>query len=463
MSKLFGTDGIRGVANQYPMTPQFAVQLGIAATNKLSQKDKVKIVVGKDTRLSSDMLEAALIAGITSAGGDVLKVGVLPTPAIAYLTKSLSACVGIVISASHNPFDNNGIKFFGPNGLKLKDEIEDEIEACLVELSPISPICPIGEGIGKVIDINEACLVDAQTQYLNFVKGTIGNSLSLKGMRIVIDCANGATSFIAPTLFQELGAEVIPVHCSPNGININLDCGSLHPEKIAEVVKTQKAMLGLCFDGDGDRVIAIDERGNVVDGDFIMAICAKYLKENALLKNNLVVTTVMSNIGFYIVLKRLGIDVVTTKVGDRYVVEQMLEKGAVLGGEQSGHIIFSSYSTTGDGLITALQLLTVMQKTSTRQASMPLSQLAQIMKKYPQILINVRVRDTLTNLEMLPELQSAIKAGESALKDEGRILVRYSGTEPLCRVMVEGPTEEEINRIAKNITAVIKRELKIKS
>ncbi len=449
MSKLFGTDGIRGIANQYPMTPQFAVQLGIVATNKLSGEGKVKIVVGKDTRVSSDMLELALIAGITSAGGDVLKVGVLPTPGIAYLTKSLSANAGIVISASHNPFNNNGIKFFGPNGLKLSDKIEEEIEACFTE-EALSNLYPTGENIGRVIEVS-----DARTQYLDFVKGTTGNSLSFKGKRIVIDCANGATSVIAPALFKELGAEVIRLNCSPNGININLDCGSLHPEHTVEIVKTQKAMLGFCFDGDGDRVIAIDEAGNVIDGDFIIAICAKYFKENALLKNNLVVTTVMSNIGFYHALKTLGIDVITTRVGDRYVVEQMLEKGAVLGGEQSGHIIFLNHSNTGDGLLTALQLLAIMQKTST----MSLSQLAQIMRKYPQILINVRVRDTKTKLETLPELQSAIKASEELLKDEGRILVRYSGTEPLCRVMVEGPTETEINQIAKHIASVIEKEL----
>ncbi|MFH1562706.1 MAG: phosphoglucosamine mutase [Nitrospirota bacterium] len=451
MSKLFGTDGIRGIANQYPMTPQFATQLGIVATNRLSGKRKVKIVVGKDTRVSSDMLESALIAGITSAGGDVLKVGVLPTPGIAYLTKSLSAHAGIVISASHNPFDNNGIKFFGPNGLKLNDKIEEEIEACLIEACLVSEglILPTGDGIGKVIDVR-----DAHTQYSHFVIESIHNSLDFNGEKIVIDCANGATSFVAPSLFEELGAEVILINCSPNGININLNCGSLHPELTAEVVKTQKAMLGLCFDGDGDRVIVIDELGNVVDGDFIMAICAKYFKENNMLNNNLVVTTVMSNIGFYIALKALGIDIITTKVGDRYVVEQMLEKGAVLGGEQSGHIIFSDHFLTGDGIITSLQLLTIIQR-----LSMPLSKLTQIMKKYPQVLINVRVRDTKTNLETLPELQSAIKAGEEVLKDEGRILVRYSGTEPLCRVMVEGPTEEEINKTAKNIVSVIEREL----
>ncbi|MDI6736005.1 MAG: phosphoglucosamine mutase [bacterium] len=448
MSKLFGTDGIRGIANQYPMTPQFAVQLGIAAANKLTGQDKLRIVVGKDTRLSSDMLEAALTAGITSAGGDVLKVGVLPTPGIAYFTKSLSVDAGIVISASHNPFDNNGIKFFGPNGLKLNDKIEEEIEASLADTC-FAKDC-LAEGIGKVIEVS-----DARTQYFNFVKKTCFAPLNLRGEKIVIDCANGATSFIAPSLFEELGAEVILVNCSPNGININLNCGSLHPEQTAEVVKTQKAMLGFCFDGDGDRVIALDEAGHVVDGDFIMAICAKYFKENALLNNNLVVTTVMSNIGFYLALKTLNIDVITTRVGDRYVVEQMLEKGAVLGGEQSGHIIFSNHSNTGDGLITALQLLAIMQKTST----MSLSQLAQVMRKYPQILINVRVRDTKTNLETLPELQSAIKASEEILKDEGRILVRYSGTEPLCRVMVEGPTEEVINQIAKNLVFFVEKEL----
>ncbi|MEW6096445.1 MAG: phosphoglucosamine mutase [bacterium] len=447
MSKLFGTDGIRGVANQYPMTPQFALQLGQAAANRLSSKGKPKIVVGKDTRISSDMLEAALSAGITSAGGDVLKVGVLPTPAIAYLTKTFSAQAGIVISASHNPFDNNGIKFFGTNGLKLKDEIEDEIEEALAKSEEV--IYPTGAGIGNVIEVTNAHL-----QYLNFIKSTITNSLYLNGEKIVIDCANGATSFVASSLFQELGAEVIPLNCQPNGTNINLDCGSLHPEKTAETVKAQNAMVGFCYDGDGDRVIAIDDDGKIVDGDFIMAICAKYLKENDMLNNNLLVTTVMSNIGLYIALKKLNIDVVKTKVGDRYVIEQMLEKGAVLGGEQSGHIIFLDYFTTGDGILTSIQLLTIMQKTYT-----PLSKLAQIMKKYPQVLINVKVKDKKTDLNTIPELQLAIKLGEEALKEEGRILVRYSGTESLARVMVEGPTEDEINKIAKNIASVIEEKL----
>lgn len=446
MARLFGTDGIRGIANQYPMTPQFAVQLGISATDRLAVKGgKVKIVVGKDTRLSSDMLEAGLIAGITSAGGDVLKVGVLPTPAIAYLTKLLSANAGIVISASHNPFDHNGIKFFGPNGLKLKDEIEDEIEKSLTK----EVTCPTTDRIGKIIEIQ-----DANYRYLNFVKCTISNSLYLRGKKIVIDCANGATSIVAKAIFSELGAEVISLNCQPNGTNINLNCGALYPETAAKVVSEQKAMLGFCYDGDGDRVIAIDENGKIVDGDFIIAICANYLKENDLLNNNLVVTTVMSNIGLYIALKSLGIELITTKVGDRYVVEQMLEKGAVLGGEQSGHIIFLDHFTTGDGIITSIQLLTIMQKTS-----MTLSELAKIMKKYPQILINVKVKDKKTDLNTIPELQSAIKSSEQELKEEGRILVRYSGTEPLARVMVEGPDEDKINKIAKNIAHIIEENL----
>jgi phosphoglucosamine mutase len=446
MSRLFGTDGIRGIANQYPMTPQFAIQLGITATNRLTTKEgKVKIVVGKDTRLSSDMLEAALISGITSAGGDVLKVGVLPTPAIAYLTKSLSANAGIVISASHNPFEHNGIKFFGTNGLKLKDEIEDEIEKSLnKEFS-----YPVGDGIGKIIDVN-----DANDRYLNFIRCSISNSLYLRGKKIVIDCANGATSVVAKAVFEELGAEVITLNCQPNGTNINLNCGSLYPEPTTKIVKEQHAMLGFCYDGDGDRVIAIDEEGKIVDGDFIMAICAKYLKENDMLDNNLVVATVMSNIGFYIALKTLGIELITTKVGDRYVVEQMLEKGAILGGEQSGHIIFLNHFTTGDGILTSIQLLTIMQKTS-----MSLSELAQIMKKYPQVLINVKVKDKKTNLNTIEEVQSAIKSGEEILKEEGRILVRYSGTEPLARVMVEGPNQDEINKIAKNIASIIEEKL----
>lgn len=448
MSKLFGTDGIRGIANQYPMTPEFALHLGMAATNRLSGKGKVKIVVGKDTRISSDMLESALIAGITSAGGDILKVGVLPTPAIAYLTKTLSAQAGIVISASHNPYDNNGIKFFGPNGLKLNDEIENEIEESLTKSDEF--IYHTGDKIGRVIDD----IKDANAQYSNFIKETIKDSLCLNGKRIIIDCANGATSFVAESLFKELGAEVIPLNCSPNGTNINLDCGSLHPEKTAEIVKQQKVMLGLCFDGDGDRVIAVDEEGKIRDGDFIMAICAKYLKENDRLNNNLIVTTVMSNIGFYMALKSLHIDVITTKVGDRYVVEQMLEKGAILGGEQSGHIIFLDHFPTGDGIFTAIQLLMVMQKTST-----PLSELSKIMKKYPQILINIKVKDTKTDLNTIPQIQSVIKLAEESLKDEGRILVRYSGTEPLARVMVEGPNEDEINKIANNIATIIKEKL----
>lgn len=445
MTKLFGTDGIRGVANRYPMTTQLSVRLGQSAVYVLKNANlRPKMVLGKDTRISSDMLESALMAGITSAGGDVFKVGVLPTPAISYLTRSLNAQAGIVISASHNPFDDNGIKFFGPDGFKLKDEIEEQIEQGLERDFP----CPTGDNIGRLIE-----LPDARTRYLDFLKSCLTMKLDLSGKRIVVDGANGATSNIAPFLLEDLGADVKAINCQPDGININRHCGSLHPETAAEEVRKEHAHLGLCFDGDGDRVIAIDENGEIVDGDQIMVICGRYLKSINKLRNNLIVSTVMSNLGFDLALKELGIDMLKTKVGDRYVMEEMKAKEGVLGGEQSGHIIFFEHNNTGDGLLTGLQLLTVLAV-----ENQPLSQLAQVMKRLPQVLINVPVKSK-PDIKDIPEIEAVIKRVENKLGSYGRVLVRYSGTEPLARVMIEGPSQDEITQMAQEIAAAIKQKM----
>lgn len=443
MAKLFGTDGIRGIANLYPMTPQLAMIVGRTAVYIL-KKDNITpmIVLGKDTRISCDMLECALIAGITSAGGDVLKAGVVPTPAISYLTRYFKADSGIVISASHNPFNDNGIKFFGADGFKLKDEIEEQIEKNLSNDFPY----PTGDKIGRVIDV----LVEAEQKYLDFLKGISSN---LEGKRIVLDCANGATSRIAPELLKRLGAEVITINCQPNGVNINLNCGALHPEIATEVVREQKADLAFCFDGDGDRVIAVDENGKIIDGDKIIVICGRYLKSQGKLNNNLIVSTVMSNLGFDIALKKLGIDFVKTQVGDRYVMEEMINKKSVLGGEQSGHLIFFELNNTGDGILTALQLLKVIQ-----HENQPLSQLAKLMEKLPQVLLNIPVRSK-PDLNTIPEIRDAIKEAEDKLGEKGRILVRYSGTENKARVMIEGPLQDEITLIAQEIVEIIKQKI----
>ncbi|WP_088228046.1 phosphoglucosamine mutase [Desulfosporosinus sp. FKB] len=440
MGRLFGTDGVRGVANSQ-LTPNLAFQLGQAGAYVLSKEHPhPRIVIGKDTRISGDMLEAALIAGICSVGADVLKVGVLPTPAIAYLTRTLDVSAGVVISASHNPVQDNGIKFFDSTGFKLPDAIEDEIERIVVnDDKPWDT--PIGGEVGRVIEVK-----DAGERYINFLKQSVGR---LDGLKVVLDCANGAAACIGPAALQEFGVEVIPIFHTPDGININAGCGSTHPEELQRAVLEHGADLGLANDGDADRLIAVDEHGNVLDGDFIMVICALSQKEKGTLAENAVVVTVMSNLGLRLALKEAGITVYETQVGDRYVMEELLRTGAKLGGEQSGHIIFLDQNTTGDGLLTALHLLSVVKDRQT-----PLSQLAKQMQRLPQVLLNARV----SNKERLmsdERVLAKVREAEELLGGRGRVLVRPSGTEPLIRVMVEGPDQEKLTHLAQSVIDMI--------
>jgi len=438
--KLFGTDGVRGVANQ-ELSPELAFELGRAGAYILTKEGRrSKIVIGKDTRISGDMLEAALVAGICSLGVDVLLVGVISTPAIAFLTRRLEADAGIVISASHNPVEDNGIKFFGGDGFKLPDEKEMAIEKLI--FNPIQYPQPVAGAVGRVYRIE-----DGHDLYVQHAKSTIKQDL--KGLKIVVDGANGAASQLAPRIFRELGAEVITINCQPDGVNINKDCGSTHPEALQQAVIKQKADLGIAHDGDADRIIAVDENGHLVDGDHIMTICGLYLWEKGQLKNDTLVVTVMTNLGLKIAFEKTGVKLIETKVGDRYVLEGMKETNASLGGEQSGHIIFLEHNTTGDGIITALQLLAVMQ-----EKKKSLSELASQMKRLPQLLVNVRVKDK-DQVMKLPEVQEAIKKVEEKLAGRGRALIRPSGTEPLVRVMVEGEKQEELQDLAQEIVAVI--------
>ncbi|HZW83955.1 MAG TPA: phosphoglucosamine mutase [Candidatus Deferrimicrobium sp.] len=441
MGKLFGTDGVRGVANSQ-LTPQLAFKLGQAGAYVLSKAHShPRIVIGRDTRISGSMLEAALIAGICSVGADVLTVGVLPTPGIAYLTRNLEATAGVVISASHNPVEDNGIKFFSASGHKLPDTLEDEIEEIVSgETCPWN--IPVGEEVGRVIEV-----VDPVGQYVNYLKTTI--DCNLNGLKVVMDCANGAAYEVAPRVLRELGAEVIPMFHEPDGVNINKKCGSTHPEELQRAVVRHQAHIGLANDGDADRLIAVDEQGNIVDGDFIMVICASFLKERGELALNSLVTTVMSNMGLYIALKNKGINVLETKVGDRYVMEELLKSGAKFGGEQSGHIIFLNYNTTGDGVCTALQLLRVMHETGKS-----LSELATQMTRLPQVLKNVRVNNKTLAMEAA-EVLLAIETATAKLDGRGRVLVRPSGTEPLVRVMAEGPDMQELNLLVDQVVDTI--------
>ncbi|MEG6523340.1 phosphoglucosamine mutase [Desulfotomaculum sp. 1211_IL3151] len=441
MAKLFGTDGVRGVANT-ELTAELAFRLGRAGAYVLTQQGHPKkIMIGRDTRVSGDMLEAALVAGICSIGVDVYKVGVLPTPAIAYLTKKLGAGAGVVISASHNPVQDNGIKFFGPSGYKLPDELEDQIEKLALDDQAELPR-PIGGDLGRMYYVE-----DAVDQYVNFAKNTIATDLT--GLKIVVDCANGAAYQVAPRIYAELGAEVISIFHRPDGVNINADCGSTHPETLMEEVVKQGADIGLAHDGDSDRVLAVDHQGNLVDGDQIMVMCAKHLKAKKKLRKNLAVVTVMSNLGLHKALQASDIEVAETKVGDRYVLEKLLETGARFGGEQSGHIIFLEHNTTGDGIITALQMLSVI-----KESGNPLAQLAGQMERYPQILKNVQVKDK--NYVMnSPIISEAIRRFERDLAGQGRILVRPSGTEPLVRIMVEGKDMDELQRIVEKMTEIV--------
>ncbi|UFS69691.1 phosphoglucosamine mutase [Geomonas sp. RF6] len=444
MKKLFGTDGVRGVANVYPMTAEMAMQIGRAAAYIFKNgKNRHRIVIGKDTRLSGYMLESALVAGICSMGVDVLLVGPLPTPGIANITSSMRADAGVVISASHNPFQDNGIKFFSRDGFKLPDEIELKMEELIFSKS-IDSLRPTATEVGKAYRID-----DAAGRYVVFLKSAFPKDLDLTGLKIVLDCANGAAYKVAPAVFEELGAEVITIGVKPNGTNINAECGSLHPEVLSAAVKTHGADLGIALDGDADRVIFVDEHGSVVDGDRIMAICATDMIKHGTLKKNTLVATVMSNMGLDIAMKRVGGTVLKTAVGDRYVVEEMLKGGYNLGGEQSGHMIFLDHNTTGDGVLSALQVLAIMQRRSQR-----LSELAEVMTPLPQVLVNVRLAQR-TDIMQVPEVATLVRDVEGKLKGEGRVLIRYSGTEPLLRIMLEGSDEGQITGWANEIASTV--------
>lgn len=447
--KLFGTDGVRGVANIEPMTTEMAMQLGRAAAFvfKNGGKRRHRVVIGKDTRLSGYMIENALVAGICSMGVDVLVVGPLPTPGIAFITSSMRADAGVVISASHNPYQDNGIKFFSDSGFKLPDELELKIEDLIIN-HRLDELRPIADEVGKAYRID-----DAIGRYVVFLKNTFPKDLDLQGLRIVLDCAHGAGYKVAPAVLTELGAEIIPLGVKPNGMNINEGCGSLHPEVMAEKVREYRADLGIALDGDADRVIFVDERGEEVDGDHIMALCGTEMIKAGELKKKTVVATVMSNMGLDIAMKKAGGKVVRTDVGDRYVVEEMLKGDYNLGGEQSGHMIFLDHNTTGDGILSALQVLAIIQR-----SGKPLSELAQVMTSLPQVLVNVRVRKK-TELKEIPEIQKIIDEVEAELEDKGRVLIRYSGTEPLLRIMIEGEDQLRIGTLADQIAAAVREQI----
>ena len=450
MSKrLFGTDGVRGVANLEPMTAETALKLGRAiAYVALSQAGKRhRILVGKDTRISGYMLETALSAGICSMGADVLLVGPIPTPGIAFLTTNMRCDAGVVISASHNPFQDNGIKFFSRDGFKLSDETEDKIEEMIFS-NYIEEVRPTAEKVGKISRIE-----DALGRYVVFVKNTFPRDMILDGLSMVLDCANGATYRAAPLVFQELGAEVKALGVHPNGENINHECGSLHPEIMCAEVRRTGANLGVALDGDGDRVIFADEHGNEVDGDQIMGLIAWDLMKRGELQKSTLVATVMSNVGLEIAMKEMGGSLVRTPVGDRYVVERMRKDGFNFGGEQSGHLIFLDRNTSGDGILSALQVLRVM-----RDTGKPLSELAARVKKYPQILKNIEVAEK-RELNEVPAVQKIIDECSDRLKDRGRLLVRYSGTQSICRVMAEGVDEEEVKLVVNMVADAISKNL----
>ncbi len=462
--QLFGTDGVRGVANLEPMTSEMALKLGRAlawvlhdpaphsvgapaGSRSLSPaklrgghgQHRYKILIGKDTRLSGYMLETALASGICSMGADVLLVGPLPTPGVAFLTRSMRADAGVVISASHNAFQDNGIKFFSYEGFKLPDETEARMEEMIFS-GETERHRPTAEEIGKAFRIS-----DAVGRYIVFLKNCFPRHLTLEGMKIVVDCAHGAAYRVAPEVLSELGAEVIPIGVHPDGENINRGCGSLYPETACQALLEHGADLALSMDGDGDRAIFVDERGEVVDGDHVLAICAKEMREKGTLNGGTVVATVMSNLGLELALEGMGLKLARTEVGDRYVVEEMLRGGFNLGGEQSGHLLFLDHNTTGDGCLTALQLLAVMVETGRR-----LGELKKVMTRLPQVLLNVGVKEK-KDMSSLPRLRAKIAAVEKELGARGRILVRYSGTEPLARIMLEGENEERIRRMAEEI------------
>ncbi len=446
--KLFGTDGVRGIANQHPMTSEVALCLGQAAAKFFKRTDRRHgIVIGKDTRLSGYMIETALASGICSMGGDVLLVGPLPTPGVAYITRGMRAAAGVMISASHNPYQDNGIKFFDHTGHKLPDADEAEIER-LMEVVGTGEERVEGDHIGKAVRID-----DAAGRYITFLKSTIPEGLVFEGMKIVVDCAHGAAYRIAPVVLSELGAHVIAINVTPDGRNINRACGSLHPEQLCRVVKEQQADCGIALDGDADRVIMCDAHGNAVDGDAMLALCALDLHARGKLQNATMVATSMSNLGLELCLRERGIRVVRAEVGDRYVIQSMRDCGSNLGGEQSGHVIFSDHSTTGDGTLAALQVLAIMQ-----QHGKPLSELHHIFLPVPQVQMNVRVRIK-PPLENIQPVASLLNNYQRVLGDRGRILVRYSGTEMLARVMVEGENPDQIREMADALATELSQQL----
>ena len=449
--KIFGTDGVRGVANEPPMTVEMAVAIGQGVASVLTDGDqRRKVILGKDTRLSGYMFENALVAGLCSMGRDVLVVGPLPTPALAFLTRNMRCAAGIVISASHNPYQDNGIKIFGHDGFKLPDAVEADIENYVLDVVSCggSYSRPEQGRVGRARRID-----DALGRYIVFLKNSFPVEHTLDGLTVAMDCAHGATYRVAPAVFSELGAEVAVMGDKPNGANINDGVGALHPEGLAELVKTSKADLGLAFDGDGDRLIMVDENGEVVDGDQIMALCADHLMTAGGLNHATLVATVMSNLGLELCLRERGIRMLRTKVGDRYVVEAMRRGGYNLGGEQSGHILFLDHNTTGDGIASALQVLSVMVQTGKK-----LSELKSIMTRLPQVLINVPVTRKPPITEM-PRLVKAINAQEERLGDQGRLLLRYSGTEPKLRIMVEATDPNLMEQVAGELKQVVLAEL----
>ena len=448
MRKLFGTDGIRGIANTFPMTAEMAIKIGRATAYLFkNKKRKHRILVGRDTRLSGSMIESALVSGICSMGVDAIAAGPLPTPAVSFLTSDMRADAGIMISASHNPFQDNGIKIFSADGFKLPDEMEERIEV-LICSKDLAKDLPTGGDMGKVLTID-----NAEGRYMDHLKNTFPRKGTLEGMKIVVDCANGAAYKVAPRILEELGAEVISIADRPDGKNINLNCGAMHPEAISEAVRKHRADIGIALDGDADRAIFSDEKGSKMDGDHVMAICALDMKAKNLLRQNTVVATVMSNMGFDIAMKEAGIRVLKTEVGDRYILKEMLRGGFNLGGEQSGHLIFLDHSTTGDGILSALQILSIMKEKGVR-----LSGLRAVMKTLPQIIINVSVKKK-KDLDKIPAVQKAIDEAERKLKGRGRILVRYSGTQQICRVMIEGPSKKDVSDMANHIASLIAESL----
>jgi phosphoglucosamine mutase len=448
MGRLFGTDGVRGVANS-ELTPELAFNLGKAGAYVLSKEDQRPVVlIGKDTRVSGDMLEDALSAGILAMGGNVIKVGVLPTPAVAYLVKYYKATAGVVISASHNTFEYNGIKFFNGEGFKLADDLEEEIEDIIIRNIDVNSHIT-GDKLGRCLTAED----DALDLYAKFLESTI--DISLKGVRIVLDCANGAAYKVAEKVFTDLGADITVLANEPDGININAACGSTHPEKLQEMVLAKKAALGLAFDGDADRLIAVDELGRIIDGDKTILMCARMLKESGLLAQDLVTATVMSNLGFHKCIEEMGAKVDVTTVGDRYVLESMLKTGGILGGEQSGHIIFLNYTTTGDGILSGLQLLKAIKVSGKKP-----SELSDEITIYPQVLKNAAIKNENKKKYMDDaEISEEIKRVEALMAGEGRVLIRPSGTEPLVRVMIEGKDIKVIAKLAQDLALLITKRL----